>query len=42
MPGLTSVAEVARGSLPFVIRLIGVSLLIAYPQMALWLPSEAF
>jgi TRAP-type C4-dicarboxylate transport system permease large subunit len=43
VPGLTTVTEVARGSLPFVfLLLLGVALLIAFPQIALWLPSKMF
>jgi C4-dicarboxylate transporter, DctM subunit len=43
VPGLTSVTEVARGSLPFVfLLLLGVALLIAFPGIALWLPSKMF
>jgi len=43
VPGLTSVSEVARGSLPFVfLLLLGVVILIIFPQIALWLPSKMF
>ncbi len=43
VPGLTTVTEVARGSLPFVfLLLLGVALLIAFPQIALWLPRKMF
>ncbi|MDX2156625.1 MAG: TRAP transporter large permease subunit [Hyphomicrobiaceae bacterium] len=43
VPGLTSVTEVAQGSLPFVLLLLlGVMLLIIFPEIALWLPSKMF
>jgi C4-dicarboxylate transporter DctM subunit len=43
VPGLTTVMEVARGALPFVALLLaGVALLIAFPQLVLWLPGVAF
>jgi tripartite ATP-independent transporter DctM subunit len=43
VPNLTSVMEVARGSLPFVFLLLaGVGLLILFPDLVLWLPRNAF
>jgi C4-dicarboxylate transporter, DctM subunit len=43
VPGVTSVMEVARGAMPFVLLLLlGVALLIAFPGIALWLPSKMF
>ena len=41
-PG-TALGDVARGALPFVFLLIlGLCLLVAFPQIALWLPSKMF
>jgi tripartite ATP-independent transporter DctM subunit len=43
IPGLTNVLEVARGALPFVLLLlIGVGLLVAFPDIALWLPRQMY
>jgi len=43
VPNLTTVMEVARGSLPFVfILLTGIVLLVAFPELVLWLPRVAF
>jgi len=40
-PRGTSLLEVAKGSLPFVgLLLVGVVLLIAFPELALWLPGQ--
>ena len=40
-PRGTSLLEVAKGSLPFVgLLLLGVVLLIAFPELALWLPDQ--
>jgi TRAP-type C4-dicarboxylate transport system permease large subunit len=42
-PNAIALSEVARGAFPFVILLlIGVALLIAFPQIALWLPGELY
>jgi C4-dicarboxylate transporter DctM subunit len=41
-PG-TELGEVARGAFPFVLLLLfGVGFLVAFPQIALWLPSKMF
>jgi tripartite ATP-independent transporter DctM subunit len=43
VPNLTTVMEVARGSLPFVGLLLGgVGLLILFPELVLWLPRVSF
>ena len=43
VPGLTTVGEVARGAFPFVLLLLlGIALIVAFPEIVLWLPRMAY